>query len=153
MALEMSTIGVSLKYATESTAGTRPTSGYVAIPDIKEIGGNDATPSQLDVTNLADTHKRSIPGVIDSGSDVAITANMTASLKTAWTSLVSAANTAWASGKSTWFEVAVPNFDSYYFAGLPSDMGYNQLGVDAVIEATLHIIPNQIGGWASASTV
>lgn len=79
------------------------------------------------------------------------TANLTASLKTAWASLVSAANTAWASGKATWFEVAIPNFDSFYFAGIPVEQGINEMSVDAVIEATLHVVPNEIGGWAAAS--
>lgn len=151
MALEMNTIGVKLKWAVEATAGTRPTSGYTNIPDIKEIPGIDETPSQLDVTNLQDTHRRAIPGVIDSGNDFAITANMTAALKSAWSSMKTAADEAWESGKSTWFEIAIPNFDSFYIAGRPTPMGMSQLGVDAVLEATLHIIPNQIGGWAAAS--
>ena len=152
MALEMNTIGIKLKWASETTAGSRPTTGYVAIPDIKEIPGIENTPSQLEVTNLEDTHKRYIPGVIDSGNDFALTANMTAALKTAWESMKTVADAAWASGKSTWFEIAIPNFDSFYIAGRPIELGASQLGVDAVIEASLHIIPNEIGGWATAST-
>lgn len=152
MALEMNTIGVKLKYCVETSAGTRPTTGYTEIPDIKEIPGIESTPSQLEVTNLVDTHRRYIPGVIDSGNDFAITGNMTAALKSAWASLVTAANTAWASNKSTWFEIAIPNFDSFYIAGRPTELGVSQLGVDAVVEATMHIIPNQISGWAAKST-
>ena len=152
MALEMNTIGVKLKWASESTAGSRPTSGYVNIPDIKEIPGIESTPSQLEVTNLVDTHKRYIPGVIDSGNDFAITANMTAALKTAWNSMKTAADAAWTSGKSTWFEISIPNFDSFYISGRPTEIGASQFAVDAVIEASLHIIPNQIAGWASASS-
>ena len=152
MALEFSTIGVKLGYCTETTAGSRPTSGYVNIPDIKNLPSVDLTPSKLDVTNLVDRYKRYIAGVMDAGDDIAVTANLTAALKTAWASLVSAASTAWASGKSTWFEISIPNFDSFYFAGIPTEMGFNELGVDAVAEASLHIIPNQITGWATAST-
>ena len=152
MALEMNTIGVKIGYCVETSAGSRPTSGYTNIPDIKEIPGIESTPSQLEVTNLVDTHRRYIPGVIDSGNDFALTANLTAALKTAWESLISAEATAWASGKSTWFEISIPNFDSFYFAGRPTELGASQLGVDAVIEASLHIIPNQIGGWATASS-
>lgn len=152
MALEMNTIGVKLKWASEVTAGSRPTSGFAVIPDLKEIPGIENTPSQLEVTNLVDTHRRYIPGVIDSGNDFALTANMTASMKTAWASMKTAADAAWASGKATWFEISIPNFDSFYFAGRPTELGASQLGVDAVIEASLHIIPNQIAGWAAAST-
>lgn len=152
MALEFNTIGVKLGYVTETTAGTRPTTGYTNIPDIKSIPAVELTPSNLEVTNLVDKYKRFITGVLDAGDSFDITANLTASLKTVWTSLVSAANTAWASGKSTWFEISIPNFDSFYFAGIPTEMGFGEMSVDAVAEASLHVIPNQIAGWATAST-
>jgi len=152
MALEFNTIGVKIGYAVESSAGTRPTTGYTNIPDVKAIPEIQLSPSQLEVTNLVDKYKRYIPGVQDPGSDFNMTANMTTTLKNAWNSLCTAATSAWASGLSTWFEVSIPNFDSFYFAGLPVDLGMSAQGVDAVEEANLHIIPNQIAGWASAST-
>ena len=152
MALEFNTIGVKLGYCVETTAGTRPSTGYTNVPDIKNIPAIDLTPSNLEVTNLVDKYKRFITGVLDAGDSFDITANLTASLKTVWSSLVSAAATAWASGKSTWFEISIPNFDSFYVAGIPTEMGFAEMGVDAVAEASLHIIPNQIAGWAAAST-
>lgn len=152
MALEFNTIGAKLKYCVETSAGTRPTTSYIQIPNIKEIPGIENTPSQLEVTDLEDTHRRYIPGVIDSGNDFALTANLTATLKNAWASLVAAANSAWASNKATWFEIQIPNFDSFYFAGMPTELGVSQIGVDAVMEAQLHIIPNEIAGWAAKST-
>ena len=152
MALEFNTIGVKLGYKVEATAGSRPTSSYTNIPDIKTIPGIELTPSQLEVTNLVDKYRRYITGVLDAGDSFDIVGNLTASLKTAWATLVSAANTAWASGKSTWFEISIPGFDSFFFSGVPTEMGFNEMGVDAVAEASLHIIPNQIAGWDSAST-
>lgn len=152
MALEFNTIGVKIGYVCETTAGSRPAAGYTNIPDIKTIPGMELNPSKLEVTNLVDKYKRFITGVLDAGDDVALTANLTASLKSVWSTLVSAAASAWASGKSTWFEISIPGFDSFYFAGIPTDMGFNEMGVDAVAEASLHIIPNQIAGWATAST-
>ena len=152
MALEFNTIGVRLKWASEATAGSRPTSGYVEIPDIKSTPSIDSNPNKIQVTNLTDAYHRYIDGVKDVGDSFDFTANLTADLKTKWGNLVTAANAAWTSGKSTWFEISIPNFDSFYFAGRPSDLGVNEMGVDAVIEATLHVVPNQIGGWASASS-
>lgn len=152
MALEFNTIGVKLNYCVETTAGSSPTSGYTNIPDIKNIPGIDLTPSKLQVTNLVDKYHRYVAGVMDAGDDVALTANLTASLKSMWTSMVSAAKTAWGSGKSTWYEISIPGFDSFFFAGIPTEMGINEMSVDAVAEASLHIIPNQISGWATAST-
>ena len=152
MALEFNTIGVKLKYATESSAGTRPVSGYVQIPDIKNTPAIDINPNKVEVTNLEDEYRRYIDSVKDVGDSFDFTANLTADLKTKWASCVSAAETAWASSKATWFEICIPNFDSFYFAGIPTELGVNEMGVDAVIESTLHIVPNQIAGWASAST-
>ena len=152
MALEFNTIGVKLGYCVEASAGSRPTSGYTNIPDIKSIPAIDLTPSKLEVTNLIDKYRRFITGVLDAGDSIDVNANLTAALKTAWASLVSAAASAWTSQKSTWFEISIPNFDSFYFAGIPTEMGVSELGVDAVAEASLHIIPNQIAGWATASS-
>lgn len=152
MALEFNTIGVKLKYCVETTAGSRPESGYTNIPDIKQTPAIDINPQKIQVTNLVDPYHRYIDGVKEVGDSFDFTANLTASLKTIWASMVSAANSAWTSGKTTWFEISIPNFDSFYFAGRPVELGVNEMGVDAVIESTLHIVPNEIGGWASAST-
>ena len=152
MALEFNTIGVKLKYAVETSAGTRPTSGYTEVPDIKSTPAIDINPNKLQVTNLADQYHRYVDGVKDVGDSMDFTCNLTADLKTKWAACVAAAAAAWGSNLATWFEISIPNFDSFYFAGKPSELGINEMGVDAVIEATLHIVPNQIAGWATAST-
>ena len=151
MALEFNTIGVKLGFAIASNA-SRPNSGYANIPDIKSIPAIELTPSKLEVTNLVDKYRRYINGVLDAGDDIAITANLTASLKSVWSALVTSAKAAYASNRSTWFEISIPNYDSFFFAGIPTEMGTSELGVDAVIEATLHIIPNEIAGWQTATT-
>ena len=152
MALEFNTIGVKLKYCVETSAGSRPTSGYTQIPDIKATPSIDINPAKIQVTNLEDKYHRYVDGVKDVGESFDFTANLTAILKNTWASLVSAANTAWASGKATWFEISIPNFDSFFFAGIPTELGVNEMAVDSVIESTLHVVPNEIAGWATAST-
>lgn len=152
MALEFNTIGVKLKYCVETSAGSRPTSGYTQIPDIKATPSIDINPAKIQVTNLEDKYHRYVDGVKDVGESFDFTANLTAVLKARWASLVSAANTAWASGKATWFEISIPNFDSFFFAGIPTELGVNEMAVDSVIESTLHVVPNEIAGWATASS-
>ena len=152
MALEFNTIGVKLKYCVETTKGSRPTTSYVQIPDIKATPAIDMNPAKIQVTNLEDEYHRYIEGVKDVGDSFDFTANLTADLKSKWASLVAAAGSAYASGKATWFEIAIPNFDSFFFAGIPVELGINEMGVDAVIESTLHVVPNQIAGWAAKST-
>ena len=55
MANEFSTAGITLKYAVEATAGTRPTTGFTAIPGIKSMPEFNPEPSSLEVTDLSDT--------------------------------------------------------------------------------------------------
>lgn len=155
MANEISTAGILLKYAVESTAGTRPTTGYTQIPNIKAIPEFNPEPSTLDVTDLSDTEwMRYIPGLKDPGGALAFTANFTSAFKTAWDGVVSAAETAMASSpaKATWWEVMVPNFGSFYFAGMPSELGLPASEVDAVFEGDVYVTPNQIHGWDTSST-
>ena len=151
MALEFNSIGVKVLYKVEASAGTRPTSGYTQIPDIKQTPSIDINPNKIQCTNLEDEYRRYTDGVKDVGDSFDFTANLTADLKTKWEACVSAAASAWASGKMTFFEICIPNFDSFYFAGIPGELGVNEMGVDAVIESTLHIVPNKISGWATAS--
>lgn len=154
MALEFSSAGVQLKYCVETTKGSRPTSGYTKIPSVKSSPDFNAEPSQLQVTDFDDTQwHRYIPGLRDIGGALAFTANMTTSFKTAWNSLVSEATTAKASDLSTWFEVSIPNFDSFYFTGTPIELGLRSMDVDSVVEADGYIVPNSILGWASSSSI
>ena len=152
MALEFNTIGVKLKYCVETSAGSRPTAGYTQIPNIKATPSIDINPAKIQVTDLEDEYHRYVDGVKDVGESFDFTANLTAALKSKWASLVTAAEAAWASSKSTWFEISIPNFDSFYFAGIPTELGVNEMAVDSVIESTLHVVPNQIAGWATASS-
>lgn len=55
MANEISTAGIALKWAVETTAGTRPTTGFATIPNIKSIPEFNPEPSTLEVTDLSDT--------------------------------------------------------------------------------------------------
>lgn len=152
MALEFNSIGVKVLYKVEASAGTRPTSGYTQIPDIKQTPSIDINPNKIQCTNLEDEYHRYVDGVKSVGESFDFLCNTTADLKTKWAAAVSAAASAWASGKSTWFEIKIPNFSSFYFAGIPVEMGVNEIGVDAVIETTLHVVPNQIHGWDTSST-
>ena len=153
MAQELSTAGVLLKYAVEATAGTRPTTGYTQVPCIKAIPDFNPEPESLEVTDLSDTTwRRYIPGLRDPGGALAFTANLTTQFKTAWETLITAFETAKASGKATWFEIMVPNFGSFYFAGYPTELGMTAMDVNAVLEIEAYVTPNQIEGWGTSST-
>lgn len=153
MSLEISTAGILLKYAVEATAGTRPTTGYTIIPNIKTIPDFNPAPSNLEVTDLSDTvWKRYIEGLKDPGGSLAFDANFTTAFKTAWTTLVSAYAAGLVDSKATWFEVMVPDFGSFYFAGIPAELGLASANVDEVFAGSVYITPNQVHGWDTSST-
>lgn len=153
MALEIASAGAKIQWAVEATAGTRPTTGYTNIENVKTIGALDAEPATYDVTDLSDLEfKRYIPGLKDIGGDVPLTFNLTQALVTAWAALVTAADAAAADGKSTWFEVVIPKLkESFYFKGVPSPLGLSEIATDSALEQTAHITPNEIVGWATKS--
>lgn len=153
MSLEISTAGIKLKYCVETTAGTRPTASYTEIPNIKSIPDFNPAPSNLEVTDLSDTTwKRYIEGLKDPGGSIAFGANFTSAFRTAWETLITAYTTGIAASKATWFEIAVPNFGSFYFAGTPAVLGLAGAEVDEVFDGDVYITPNQVHGWDTAST-
>ena len=154
MANELSTAGVLVKYIVEASAGVRPSSGYTEIPNIKSTPDLNPEPSSLQVTDLSDEEwHRYISGLKDPGGALSFLANNTSAFQTAWATLVSAAETAAASDKATWFEIYVPGLtNSFYLAGIPSELGLAAMEVDGVAEINAYVTPNQIEGWATSST-
>ena len=143
MAIDLSTAGVSLWYAVESTAGTRPTSGYTRIKGVKSTPSLNAAPDTLETTTLDELeYKTYIDGLKDLGGALEFTFNLTEDLITAWDTLMTAYTTAKAAGKATWFTIVVPGLtDSFYFTGNPSAMGLPETAVNSVLEITNYITP------------
>lgn len=153
MANELSTLGITVHYAVETTAGTRPTTGYTKVAHIKATPDFAVAPDGIEVTDLEETDiHRYIAGLRDLGDSLSFTANLTSDLITTWEAAVTAATTAWGSGKSTWWEIKIPNMKSFYFAGLPVDLGLSALEVNAALETECVITPTGFLGFDTAST-
>lgn len=154
MGIALSTAGVTFGWAVEETAGTRPTTGYTLIPDIKEIPEMNPEPETLETTVLSETeYKTYIEGLKDLGGALSFLANFTTDLETKWDELVAAYTTAKASGKSVWFEVKHPGLEkSVFFTGQPSVMGLPAMGVNAVLETNLYITPTNAPSWETKTT-
>ena len=136
MANYLSTIGVHLYYAVESTAGTRPTlkSAYTELVGVKGIPSLNPTPENLETTTLNETeYKTYIPGLKDTGGSLGFTFNLSQDLKDAWDTLITADETARAAGKATWFFIDVP--------GLTDVLGHEAVDVSGefVIFASEHV--------------
>ena len=153
MGIALSTAGVTVGYAIEETAGTKPTTGYTVIPDIKEVPEMNPEPETLETTTLAETgFKTYIEGLKDLGGALSFLANYTTELEGAWSELVEEYQTAKASGKATWFEVKHPGLEkSVYFTGQPSAMGLPAMSVNSILETNLYITPTNAPVWATKS--
>ncbi len=142
-AINLSTIGVQLWYAVETTAGTRPTTGYTRIYGIKSTPSLNPSPDTLETTTLDELeYKTYIDGLKDLGGAIEFTFNLTEELVTAWDALMTAYTAAKATGKATWFTIVVPGLSkSFYFTGNPSNMGLPETSVNTVLEITNYITP------------
>ena len=143
MAINLSTAGVQLQYAVETTAGTRPTTGYTRIKGIKSTPSLNPSPDALETTTLDELeYKTYIDGLKDVGGAIEFTFNLTEDLITAWDELMTAYEAGKATGKATWFTIVIPGLtNSFYFTGNPSAMGLPETSVNSVLEITNYITP------------
>ncbi len=141
--IDLSTIGVQLHYAVETSAGERPTTGYTRLYGIKSTPSLNPAPDALETTTLDELeYKTYVDGLKDLGGALEFTFNLTESLISAWDTLMTAYATAKAAGKRTWFVIVVPGLtDAFYFPGNPSAMGLPETSVNTVLEITNYITP------------
>ena len=155
MANELSTAGIHVKYAVETTAGTRPTTDYTDIPGIKSIPEFGGEPNTLDTTPLAATVSHTyIPGLADPGGAIGLTVNDYPAFRDAWEDLMDAYD-GLTGGKQLWVEFAYPaasGMQSFYFTAQPTELSFGGADVDEVLENTAYLIPTGQPLWAAAST-
>lgn len=154
MSIRLSTAGITLKYAVETTKGTKPTTGYTEVPEIKEIPEINPEPSTLETTTLKETeYKTYIDGLKDLGGALTFVANLTDDFKTTWESIMTAYETAKAGGKSVWWLIDIPGItEGCYFTGNPSNLGVPGASVDSVLEVNVYITPTNAPTWAAKPT-
>ena len=154
MGIAISTAGVTFGYAVETSAGTRPTTGYTLIPDIKEIPEMNPEPETLESTTLSETEfKTYIEGLKDLGGALSFLANYTTELEDVWDALVTAYKSAADENKAVWFEVKHPKLEkSVCFTGQPSAMGLPAMAVNNILETNLYITPTNAPAWVTKST-
>lgn len=144
MSQRISTAGMYLCYCVETTAGTRPTSGYQIIPEIKTMPSFNPAPNNIDSTTLLETEYMTyVKGLKDMGGALEYGANLTDDLIEFWETLLSAYDTAAADGKAMWFAVVHPKLaKATFYKGEPAPIGFNEAAVGAMAETTLYITPN-----------
>ena len=154
MALEFSTAGFKFLYATEATAGTKPSS-FTEIPDVVSLSELSLAQQTADVTTINQTVCHQYIEVLpDAGGTYSLTVNLTSSFKTLWTTLRTAAATAWAAGKATWFEIKYPATsgytDAFFFKGMPGQLGAPAVEVGTATQGSVTIAIKEVQGFATA---
>lgn len=154
MAINLSTAGVQLKYAVESSAGERPTTGFTQIKGAKSTPSLNPSPETLETTTLDETeYKTYIDGLKDLGGALEFTFNLTEELYEAWETLMTAYEEAKGQGKATWFTIVIPGLtNAVYFTGNPSPMGLPETAVSSVLEITNYITPTNAPEWFAKPT-
>lgn len=151
----VSTAGMSLQYAVETTAGTRPTTGYQIIPEVKSMPSFNPAPNTIDSTTLLETEYMTyVQGLKDLGGALEYGANLTDDLIDFWEDLLTAYEAAVTDGKQMWFAVVHPKLKkATYYVGEPAPIGFNESAVNAMAETTLYITPQSAPIMAEKPTV
>lgn len=154
MSQRFSTAGMLLVYAVEATAGTRPTTGYVKIPEVKSMPSFNPAPETIQSTTLEETEYHTyVEGLKDLGGALEFGANLTADLISAWETC-NTAHDALTEGKAMWFAVVHPKLEkAVFFKGDPSPLGLNEATVGSMAETTLYITPNSAPEWQTKPTI
>lgn len=158
MAIAISSIGIKVSYAFETTAGTRPTTGYTHIPQIKEIPELNPSPETLETTSFDNLKYRTyIDGLKDPGGTLDFLANLTQELYTMWQDPASGVMSQWEAakedGKAMYLCIDIPGIsESCYISVIPSDLGLPSASVNTVLEITLHFTAEGEPVWAADPT-
>lgn len=110
----VSTLGVTLSYGVEATAGTKPET-FTLLPRVNAISGIELDVETIDASALEDYQERSISGRQSTGGDWSVTFNLTTETEAIIESMLEAAATATAANKRTWFQVISPNLTKAFF--------------------------------------
>lgn len=141
------TAGMNVKYAIETTAGTKPatTTEWTVIPGVKAIPafGTDVPTAQS--TPLSATVNHTYEKLLkDSGGAINLTVNDATTFRAAWEDMLDDYATAAASGKGLWVEYAYPEasgLDSFYYPAEPVSLGFGGAEVDTVLENEAAFVP------------
>lgn len=145
----------AVKWAVETTAGTRPTTGFTTLDGVKQISEDNEAPNTAQVTELKDWPRHVYILALQGGNGVqSVTVNDYSKFRTSWDALYSAWETAYAAGKALWIEYAYPpesGMESYFYPAIPSPLGYGGADVDAPLENVAYFVQTGQPVFAAAS--
>lgn len=150
----LSTLGITMGYGVETTAGTKPAS-FSALDRINSIGGITMDVEKIDASALEDTATKYVAGRADTGGDWSVTVNFTDETVEQWEDLIDAYNTAQASGLNLWFEVCLPNQSDAFFviAQPPQQLPMPEIGQNELLTIEISNTVVEYKGWDTKVTI
>ena len=138
----ISTVGVKVGYAVETTAGTKPTK-FKQLHRINATDDIGIDTETIDASALEDEIDKEIAGRGSTGGTFNVTVNLTNETVKEWETLISEYKAGKAAGKAVWYEGYYPALDKAYFTKIESPAKIPKPGLDqnglATVEMTLTI--------------
>ena len=143
----VSSLGITLGYGVEGTAGTKPTT-FTELTRINTIGGITIENEQIDASALSDFTSRYIQGRGDTGGSFPVTVNFTPDTKDEWQTVIEAYNTAKETGLRMWFETIIPGFDDAFFvvAQPPTAIPQPEIGQNELLTVEFNLTIEEYRG-------
>lgn len=112
----LSTLGVKLGWACESTPGVKP-AAFTWLERCNNISGIELTTEQIDASALEDLTTRYVAGRQDNGGQWSVTFNTTGEVVAQLEAMIDAYNTAQSQSTplNMWFEVWSPNNNKAFY--------------------------------------
>ena len=159
MAGEISSAGIKIYYAPESTLNTCPATGFkekatsatLNIADyVTGISGLGADYDMYDVTPLSETQRHTfVKGLQNNDGSVSFDANINPTSRGDWGKIV-AEFAALTGGKSLWWEVVLPgDTDGFFFRGEPLPMRFPDVEAGSAVQGAVQIVENKCTGFAT----
>ena len=142
----ISTLGITLGYGVESTAGTKP-STFTKLNRINAIGGIAISNEQIDASALEDMVSRYVQGRGETGGSFLVTVNATPETIAEWKAVIEAYK-ALTDGKRMWFETIIPGFDESFFvvAQPPTAIPQPEIGQNSLLTIEMNLTIEEYKG-------
>lgn len=146
MVAGISTLGITLGYGVETTAGTKPTT-FNLLNRINSIAGITIDPEQIDASALEDAITRYIKGRADTGGTWTVTVNYTDETAKEWEDLITAYK-ALTGGKRMWFEVVSKDLAKGFFvvAQPPENIPMPEIGQNELLTVEMNLTIEEYKG-------
>lgn len=146
MVAGISTLGITLGYGVEATAGTKPDT-FNQLNRINAIGGITIDPEQIDASALEDEITRYVKGRADTGGTWTVTVNYTDETAKEWEDLITAYK-ALTGGKRMWFEVVSKDLSKGFFviAQPPESIPMPEVGQNELLTIEMNLTIEEYKG-------